>query len=84
MRAEEIEKSKHLARTVLFQQGLLAKSEVENRLKSLKRQLHDMNDFKLESIRREYDALRNMSKHTDWTMVDGTPVAKINNLPRNW
>ncbi len=84
MRAEEIEKSKHLARTVLFQQGLLAKSDVENRLASLKRQLYDMNDFRLESIRREYDALRNMSKHTDWTMVDGTPVAKINNLPRNW
>ena len=84
MRNEEIEKSKQLAKTVLFKQGLQAKSDVENRLASITNQTSNFNDYKLELIQRDHEVLRTMNRQKAWTMVDGTPVPMINSASRYW
>jgi hypothetical protein len=84
MRVEELEKSKQLARTVLFKQGLEAKSYVESRLSSFKQALNDINEFNRESIRRERGTFRSENDNKGLTMADGSPVPGINRAPRHW
>lgn len=84
MRVEELEKSKQLARTVLFKQGLEAKSYVEHRLASMDKQDNHVNDHHLDALQRKLDILSSMSRSSGWTMADGSPVPNINRASRYW
>jgi beta-lactamase regulating signal transducer with metallopeptidase domain len=59
MREDEIEKSKQLAKTVFFKEGLRAKSQIENRLIALQKKKNSLVDYesllfrRLSSVERE-------------------------------